>query len=369
MSSKISIGKYHDVIANINHVVEHYLNRYNPSWATIGGDQSVEHGVKVAQQTTSPTMAVTQHQTSGINLKSSHRGLFLGFIMLAGTLVAIILFFNDLSNDNHESAQMAYLITDLCLEASLITACVMALYSMDKLELRSQGLGVDDVLLLIAMAGSLLFEISILISTAFYLHYGSTSHDAGDGGSYEEYLVVLSLTSSVFAIVQVLLQTVLVVSGLRRFSGSAQMSQHMPGREALSFLVVTNVTMWIIGTAQVKNVELGVQEEFYGTLAWLFLLNLNLPLYLFFRFHSSVCLAEIWNTAYMTDDDLHLPPNSENVAVDILSEKSAINLLPGVNSSFINAGFSPDTEVNTDNSVSSQRGTSKSTTADGFSKL
>ena len=147
--------------------------------------------------------------------------------MLAGTLVAIILFFNDLSNDNHESAQMAYLITDLCLEASLITACVMALYSMDKLELRSQGLGVDDVLLLIAMAGSLLFEISILISTAFYLHYGSTSHDPDDGqsGSYKEYLVVLSLTSSVFAIVQVLLQTVLVVSGLRRFSGSAQMSQ------------------------------------------------------------------------------------------------------------------------------------------------
>ena len=67
MSSKISIGKYHDVIANINHIVEHYLNRYNPSWATISSDQSVENGVKVAQQMTSPTISTT-NQTNFMQL-------------------------------------------------------------------------------------------------------------------------------------------------------------------------------------------------------------------------------------------------------------------------------------------------------------
>ena len=43
---------------------------------------------------------------------------------------------------------------------------------------------------------------------------------------------------------------------------------------------------------------MGIQEDFYGTLAWLFILNMNLPLQLFFFFHSSVCFADIWSMAY-----------------------------------------------------------------------
>ena len=43
---------------------------------------------------------------------------------------------------------------------------------------------------------------------------------------------------------------------------------------------------------------MGIQEDFYGTLAWLFILNINLPLQLFFFFHSSVCFADIWSMAY-----------------------------------------------------------------------
>ena len=43
---------------------------------------------------------------------------------------------------------------------------------------------------------------------------------------------------------------------------------------------------------------MGIMEDFYGILAWLFILNFNLPLQLFFFFHSSVCFADIWSMAY-----------------------------------------------------------------------
>jgi hypothetical protein len=41
-----------------------------------------------------------------------------------------------------------------------------------------------------------------------------------------------------------------------------------------------------------------LQVEYYGQITWLLLLNINLPLLLFYRFHSSVCLADAWHSAY-----------------------------------------------------------------------
>lgn len=40
------------------------------------------------------------------------------------------------------------------------------------------------------------------------------------------------------------------------------------------------------------------REQFYGSGAWLLLTNINLPLLLFFRFHSSICFADVWTVAY-----------------------------------------------------------------------
>ena len=72
----------------------------------------------------------------------------------------------------------------------------------------------------------------------------------------------------------------------------------MPGRGFITFLVIGNVTVWILRTALVKALTSTAETEYYGALTWLLLLNINLPLSLFFRFHSSVCLADIWYTAY-----------------------------------------------------------------------
>ena len=38
--------------------------------------------------------------------------------------------------------------------------------------------------------------------------------------------------------------------------------------------------------------------EFYGELLWTFLSHSTMPLIIFYRFHSSVALVDIWSSAY-----------------------------------------------------------------------
>lgn len=38
--------------------------------------------------------------------------------------------------------------------------------------------------------------------------------------------------------------------------------------------------------------------EFYGYLVWNILNHMSLPLIMFYRFHASVCLVDIWKHAY-----------------------------------------------------------------------
>jgi len=90
----------------------------------------------------------------------------------------------------------------------------------------------------------------------------------------------------------------LTVSGLRRYPLSQLHLSAMPGRGLITFLIVANVTVWICRTALVKAISLQTMIDYYTTLPWLLVANINLPLLLFYRFHSSFCLADIWHSAY-----------------------------------------------------------------------
>ncbi len=46
------------------------------------------------------------------------------------------------------------------------------------------------------------------------------------------------------------------------------------------------------------QVGLSRYEDFFGTTAWPIILNITLPLVVFYRFHSSVCMADMWSGCY-----------------------------------------------------------------------
>jgi len=103
-----------------------------------------------------------------------------------------------------------------------------------------------------------------------------------------------------------MIQTPWLIDALRRCSNSQELRKKKPGRELVTFLTIANVTLWVYYTFSVKNVD--VQDErykFYGDVLWSILNHLSLPLIMFYRFHSSVCLVDIWRHSYEPGEFAH----------------------------------------------------------------
>jgi hypothetical protein len=65
-----------------------------------------------------------------------------------------------------------------------------------------------------------------------------------------------------------------------------------------------------MNTIEAGNVSKNTMIEFYGANTWAFVVRSCSPLIIFYRFHSSVCFAEIWKEAYGVDKS-----TSEAIAV------------------------------------------------------
>ena len=92
-----------------------------------------------------------------------------------------------------------------------------------------------------------------------------------------------------------------------------------PGREVVTFLLVCNLAMWAINTLEtnradshpiqvrfqsfwhypVHKINQMLQVKFYGgEWVWPIITHVSMPLAIFYRFHSTVCLCEIWKKSF-----------------------------------------------------------------------
>lgn len=112
--------------------------------------------------------------------------------------------------------------------------------------------------------------------------------------------VLLGFVVNIFRVsLQVVLQLLFIADVSRRRVHLPEHDRSKPGRQVVTFLLICNVTMWIIYTFETQKVEANpVQLDFYGFLAWAIVQRVTLPLCIFHRFHSAVTLAEIWKTSY-----------------------------------------------------------------------
>ncbi len=91
----------------------------------------------------------------------------------------------------------------------------------------------------------------------------------------------------------------MIVDGLRRCSDKQEQRELKPGRNLLTFLLVTNLAVYFWDTMEVKSHYYSKgRKEFYGDAFWTIVSHLALPLCIFYRFHASVALADIWSSAY-----------------------------------------------------------------------
>lgn len=101
-------------------------------------------------------------------------------------------------------------------------------------------------------------------------------------------------------------QTLFVLNGLRRSVSTHYEESLKPGRQYVTFLVVANTALWAVNSfEQLKATSHPVQMEFYGALPWSLITHISVPLAIFYRYHSTVCLADIWSEAYEIRDESH----------------------------------------------------------------
>ncbi|XP_063913900.1 proton channel OtopLc-like isoform X2 [Zophobas morio] len=213
---------------------------------------------------------------------SANKGLFSGIVIMVLTIVSVILFLIAVNDDRFEAEAIIINTT-----TSIIITCLMTITSifayrqLTKLDISKEHMSfLDDLLLFICIPAFFLNGIVVIIPAIA---------DGNAGG-----IVVI-----VMEIGQVLVQTPLIIDGLRRCSNTKKLRKEKPGRELLTFLIVCNVAMWIMQTFEVKSHSLqDHRQEYYGEELWTIISHLCVPLTMFYRFHSSVCIVDIWKYAY-----------------------------------------------------------------------
>ena len=140
--------------------------------------------------------------------------------------------------------------------------------------------GLRDLLLKIAAFGPYIYSLFGVIA-------GATNLTSLQNG--------VVLLTSVLTIVQITLQSLFIsdVVCRRRYSVS------QPGRQLITFLLITNFTIWIVYTFQMQKVEASpVQLSVYGFTTWTIIVRMTLPLSIFYRFHAGITFAEVWKNSY-----------------------------------------------------------------------
>ncbi|XP_018027396.1 proton channel OtopLc isoform X2 [Hyalella azteca] len=257
----------------------------------------LENVGKTERHTHIPSVEVTYEEdnTKGfssnmiiyVDCHSSNRGLFAGLLLTVATVISIILFFIFTSSQNNVMLGLyvnAYSALMILLVMTIATA--FAYHAIRNLDIIKHHISnVDDILLIICLPCILLFAFFSLVPSVL-------------NGS------VLFAAVNIMQVIQTVLQTVLIGDGLRRCSNSSSLQQKKPGREVVTFLVVANVALWLLETFEIKS-DAGNADKyaFYGKNLWTLLSHLTLPLALFYRFHSSVCLADMWKASYEPESE------------------------------------------------------------------
>ncbi|CAH8866697.1 unnamed protein product [Trichobilharzia szidati] len=219
----------------------------------------------------------------------SHKGLFVGLLIFMATLVAMSLFFIFIvKNETKNTAITLYQGTELVLLSVSTITCIISLFRLRALKLSdlSEEVAFDDNLLLIGLVGMLFYDLFLLVPALEAIPNGVIA-------------AKLYTAKSILEMVQSMLQVFFILEASRRCAGTLEHVQNKPGRTMITFLLVLNLAMWFVNTFEVKRADNhSIHINYYSSMAWRIITHIALPLIVFFRFHSTVCLSDIWANAY-----------------------------------------------------------------------
>ena len=221
-----------------------------------------------------------------VDCSGANRGLFIGIFTLVAAIISTIVFFVLVERPEYvSSAVMVVHVSEIVLYCLTILAICLAAYKIRDMRFHARRDNVlDEILLLVALCGQYMFCVFSVVAG----RYNSESY----GGT-------LVMATSIVIMLQATMQTVFILNGIRRSSRRPYHESRKPGREYITFLLVCNIAMWGMNTFEALRSDANpITLQFYGFLPWSILIHISSPLAIFYRFHSTVCLANIWKNAY-----------------------------------------------------------------------
>ncbi|VEN63546.1 unnamed protein product [Callosobruchus maculatus] len=190
---------------------------------------------------------------------SSHRGLFGGFFVLILTIVSSILFFiaiymDEKHKNRYDLGIMLNIVTSAIILILMTVACIFGYRQITKLDVNSAyDHLLDDVLLFICIPAYFLNGIFSIIPAIIHSN-------------------IIGSFTIILEVFQVLIQTLFILDGVRRSSNTKQLRKKKPGRELVTFLIISNISLWLMQTFEVKSHEMqDNRHEFYGKELWIIL--------------------------------------------------------------------------------------------------
>ncbi|EFO89124.1 CRE-OTPL-1 protein [Caenorhabditis remanei] len=245
----------------------------------------------IGRQDHGSTYVKRKHQIR-VDCSKTTTGLFLGLAFLAVTFTSMVVYYGFTMMHRSEKAAYVYAFTDMFQYVLSTIGVLTAIYQMRALKYFNKKTHIqnsdqellDQILLSIGLVGELIYSVAGLV--------GLTGEKAWNSFSF------ILLFVHIFRLIQVGTQTFLLhVARSVRMGGDDREAQ--PGKQAITFLLTANLAIFFMNLFESEKA--GVSEviiEYYGKRSWVFLVRSFSPLTIFYRFHSSVCFAEIWKNVY-----------------------------------------------------------------------
>lgn len=222
----------------------------------------------------------------GMDWSSSAIGLFLGLLALVTLTITLILYFALVNQENfHLIAVLIINVNDTLINGLMVIAIFIGFIQVRNLKF-VQSEDEHDVLMVISSFGIFLYASYTII--AGYLSVDSLEP------------VLLVIINGIVELVQVNLQ-LLFIADLKQKKVCEENQQQKPGRQIVTFLVFCNLGLWITYNFEIQKVNATPDQlQFFGFFPWIIIQRITLPLCVFFRFHSTVVLAELWKNVYIS---------------------------------------------------------------------
>ncbi|KAL8576900.1 hypothetical protein ACOMHN_064684 [Nucella lapillus] len=228
---------------------------------------------------------IALHRMS-VDCSGSHRGLFMGLFVFVGGVVMLVTFYVLASSPvSLTSASVVSHVSESLIYVFGLLATAAAGWRMKHMRFsRDQPVAVEQTLALISLTGLIAFAMFNIVAAIF-----------SPPGS----AMAVTILSNVLMLLQGSGQALFMLAAMRVSPASAADVRRKPGRQWVTFLLVCNFALWCINTFETQRLENNlIQVEFYGSTAWNIFCHVSVPLGIYYRFHSTVCLSNIWKKAW-----------------------------------------------------------------------